>query len=105
MHLFRVFIVFCYFWVFSENLSKTWVKNWVATTHINNVAILLGKTPPLQVLGHELGNSPHATLVVLMYKQSHARVASIHIPGPFLRHHYIPQTLLSLMEGPAQEQK
>jgi hypothetical protein len=105
MHLFRVFIVFCYFWVFSENLSKTWVKNWVATTHINNVAILLGKTPPLQVLGHELGNSLHATLVGSMHKQSHARVTSTHIPDPLLRHHYIQQTLLSLREGLVQEQK
>ena len=29
--IFWVFIVFCYFCFFSENLSKTWVKNWVAT--------------------------------------------------------------------------
>ena len=57
--------------------------------HTNNVAILLGKTPPVQVLGHELGNSTYMTLVILMHKRSHARVASTHIPDPFLRHHYI----------------
>jgi len=28
---FGVFIVFLLFLFFSENLSKTWVKNWVAT--------------------------------------------------------------------------
>jgi hypothetical protein len=37
-------------------------------THTNNVSILLRQTPLLQVLGHELGNSPHTTLAVLMHK-------------------------------------
>jgi hypothetical protein len=71
--------------------------------YTNNVSILLRQTPPLQVLGYELGNSPHATLAVLMHKQSHIRVTSSHILDPFLRNHYIPKTLLSLMEGPTQE--
>jgi hypothetical protein len=41
------------------------------------------QTPLLQVLGNELGNSPHATLVVLMHKQSHACVVSTPILDPF----------------------
>jgi len=68
-------------------------------THTNNVSILLKQTPSLLVLGHEPGNSPHAILVVLKHKQSHTHVASIHMLDPFFRRHYIPQTLLSPMEG------
>jgi len=59
-------------------------------THTDNIAIILGQTPPLQVLGQELGNSLHSTLVVSMHKQSHACVTSTHILDPLLRHHYIP---------------
>jgi len=34
MHFLGVFVVFLLFLIFSKNLSKTWVKNWVATMGI-----------------------------------------------------------------------
>ena len=36
-HIFLLFIVFLYFLDFFENISKTWVKNWVATLIIRTL--------------------------------------------------------------------